>query len=360
MKTTIVVTVLLVAINFCTAQRSSNPLQPPVDGLPVVDLSAVHMKQDTISRLLDLIRSTPPGDFRALVVIRNNKLAVEQYFNTYWRETIHDVRSAGKGITALLLGIAIDKGLIKSTEQSINDFFPIDITDASYENRRSIRISHLLNMSSGLHADDNDDNAPGNTANWILKENWVDFAMSLPRSFKPGEKYVYTDICSMLIGAIIEKTSGQKLSEFARKNLFEPLGIREYYWYTAPNGSTGPMGNLYLSALDFARIGMVVANKGEWQGKKIVSASWIKEICSTKFDISREGPFASGYGNFWFKVTKKVSGKSYDCVFASGNGGNVLMVVPSENLVVSLLSSAYGGGHTRTHNIIESVLRSLE
>jgi CubicO group peptidase (beta-lactamase class C family) len=327
--------------------------------LPKAGLSSVGMRPDTIARLIDLIRSTPPRDFRALVVIKDNKLVVEAYFNTYWRETIHDIRSAGKGITALLLGIAIDKGLVKSTEQSIYDFFPgkkFEVPDASH---KSIEIKHLLNMSSGLHVDDND-NAPGNTVNWLLKDNWVNFATSVPMAFTPGEKYVYADICPMLIGAIIEQTSGKKLSAFAKQNLFEPLGIREFYWYTAPNGSTGPMGNLYLSAVDFAKIGQVVAGNGEWQGKKIVSPSWIKEISAVNFDISHEGPFAQGYGTFWFKSTKKVGGKLYECLFASGNGGNLLFVVPSENLVVSLLSSAYGGGHKRSHNIFETVLRALE
>lgn len=341
------------------AQDHPNPLRPPIPNLPVAELSSVHMRQDTITRLVELIRSTAPRDFRALVVIKDNKLVVEEYFNTYWRESIHDIRSAGKGITALLLGIAIDKGLVKSTEQSIYEFFPekkFTVPDAAH---KSIKIKHLLNMSSGLYADDDDDNAPGNTANWLLKDNWVNFATSVPMAFTPGEKYVYTDICPMLIGAIIEKTSGKKLSEFAKQNLFEPLGIREFYWYTAPNGSTGPMGNLYLSGVDFAKIGQVVAGNGEYQGKRIVSASWIKEISSINFDISKLSPFSSGYGTFWFKTTKKIGTKSYDCLFASGNGGNLLFVVPSENLVVSLLSSAYGGGHRRSHNIFESVLRSL-
>jgi CubicO group peptidase (beta-lactamase class C family) len=208
--------------------------------------------------------------------------------------------------------------------------------------------------------DDNDENAPGNTANWLLKDNWVDFATSVPMAFTPGEKYVYADICPMLIGAIIEQASGKKLSEFAKQNLFEPLGIREFYWYTAPNGSTGPMGNLYLSAVDFAKIGQVVAGNGEWRGKRIVSSSWIKEITAVNFDISNEDPFAEGYGAFWFKSTKKVDGKLYECLWASGNGGNLLFVVPGENLVVSLLSSAYGGGHKRSHNIFETVPRALE
>lgn len=351
---------LLITTSCCIAQNRPDPLQPPIPMLPKADLPSVGMRPDTIARVIDLIRSIPPRDFRALVVIKNNKLVVEEYFNTYWRETIHDIRSAGKGITALLLGIAIDKGLVKSKEQSIYDFFEGKKFNAPDASHKSIKIKHLLNMSSGLYVDDDNNNAPGNTANWLLKDDWVNFATAVPMAFKPGEKYVYADICPMLIGAIIEQTSGKKLSVFAKENLFDPLGIREFYWYTAPNGSTASMGNLYLSAVDFAKIGQVVIGNGKWQEKKIVSESWIKEIASVNFDISGEGPFAQGYGTFWFKTTKKVDGKQYECLFASGNGGNLLFVVPSENLVVSLLSSAYGGGHARSHAIFETVLRALE
>ena len=217
-------------------------------------------------------------------------------------------------------------------------------------------------MSSGLNADGNDEKSPGNTGNWLTSDNWVNFAISLPMIFPPGQKYVYNDVCPMLVGAIIEEASGKKLSDFAKENLFAPLGIRETYWYTASNGRTGPMGNLYISTLDFAKLGQLIINKGQWQGKKIISPTWISEISRKRFDISKEDPFASSYGYFWFAATKEVHGKKYDCVYASGNGGNLLFVVPSESLVVSLTSSAYGQGygHTRSHNIFEYVLKSLD
>jgi CubicO group peptidase (beta-lactamase class C family) len=337
-------------------------LKPAVPLLPSASLASVQMSQDTITKLVDLIRTTPPNDFRGLVVIKDNKLVVEEYFNTYWRETIHDVRSAGKGITALLMGIAIDKGLVKSVEQPLTDFFPKAFASAMKDGHRDIRIKHLLTMSSGLAADDNDSSSPGATGNWITKDNWVEFALALPMIFRPGERYVYTDVCPMLIGAIIEKTSGIKLAEFAKENLFTPLGIREYYWYTAPNGSTGPMGNLYLSTLDFAKLGLLVLNKGIWDDKLIVSAQWINEISTKRFDLSGESPFAHGYGYFWFMTTRTVNNRKYDCVFASGNGGNLLFVIPAENLVVALTSSAYGPGlgHSRSNKIFEFVLKSLQ
>jgi CubicO group peptidase (beta-lactamase class C family) len=355
--------IVLLASASCVAQGDLvDRLKQPISDLPKVDLASVKMSQDTITKLIQLINSNPPNDFRGLVVIKDNKLVIEEYFNTYWRETIHDIRSAGKGVTSLLMGIAIDKGLVKSVEQSIYDFFPSPrFAQPNKDGFQDIKIKHLLTMSSGLSADDNDDNSPGSTGNWLMRDNWVNFAISLPMIFTPGQKYVYNDVCPMLIGAIVEQTSGKKLSDFAKKNLFSPLGIREFYWYTASNGSTGPMGNLYISTIDFAKLGQLVINKGQWQGKMIVSPTWIKEISKKQFDISKEDPFADSYGYFWFATTKEVNGKKYDCIYASGNGGNLLFVVPSENLVVSLTSSAYGQGygHRRSHNIFDYVLKSL-
>lgn len=346
----------------CLGQTVSDPLKPSIPFLPKVDLISVKMQQDTITKMINLINATPPNDFRAIVVLKDNKLVLEEYFNTYWRETIHDIRSAGKSVTSLLLGIAIDKGLVKSTEQSVYDFFPgYKNVQSNKPARKDIKIKHLLAMSSGLNADDDDDHSPGQTGNWLMKDNWVDFALSLPMIFDPGEKYVYTDICPMLIGAIIEKTSGKKLAEFANENLFIPLDIREFYWYTASNGSTGPMGNLYLTAVDFAKIGQLVLRKGRWGEKQIISAHWIDQIYKTRFDISKANPFANSYGYFWYAVTKKINGKAFECFYASGNGGNLLFIVPDENLVVSLQSSAYGQGYGthRSHNIFEYILKSL-
>jgi CubicO group peptidase (beta-lactamase class C family) len=347
----------------CVGQSNLvEPLKQPISALPRTDLTSIKMSQDTIAKLIQLIKTNPPNDFRGLVVIKDNKLVVEEYFNTYWRETIHDIRSAGKSVTSLLLGIAIDKGLIKDTEQSIYNFFPSPkFTQPEKDGRPDIKIKHLLAMSSGLSADDNDENSPGSSINWLMRDNWVNFAISLPMLFTPGQKYVYNDVCPMLVGAIIEEVSGKRLSDFAKENLFSPLDIREYHWYTAPNGRTGPMGNLYLSALDFAKIGQLLIDKGQWQGKKIISSSWITETYKTRFDISKDDPFAKSYGYFWFATTKKINEKKYDCIYASGNGGNLLFIVPSENLVVSLTSSAYGQGygHRRSHNIFEHVLGSL-
>jgi CubicO group peptidase (beta-lactamase class C family) len=348
----------------CFAQDdTADPLRQSLSFLRTTNPVAVKMNTDTLKKMNQFINDYPIKDFRALVVIKDNQLVVEQYYATYWRETIHDIRSAGKSVTAILLGIAIDKGLVKSAEQSIYDFFPSPaFVKPTKDAHQDIKIKHLLTMSSGLSADDNDNHSPGRTGNWLMKDNWVNFAIALPMLFTPGQKYVYNDVCPMLVGAIIEQASGKKLADFAEENLFAPLDIREYYWYTAPNGSTAPMGNLYITALDFAKLGQLMVNKGQWEGKQVISDAWIRQLGVKRFDISKDDPYADGYGYFWYTATKVIDGKKYECFYASGNGGNLLFVVPSEKLVVSLHSSAYGQGygHRRSRKIFECILKSLD
>jgi CubicO group peptidase (beta-lactamase class C family) len=121
------------------------------------------------------------------------------------------------------------------------------------------------------------------------------------------------------------------------------------------------MGNLYLSTIDFAKIGLLVLNKGNIKKKQIMSSSWINELFQKKIEVSKDDPFASGYSYFWFLGSKEVKGHKLEYIYASGNGGNNLFVVPSQNLVVCLTSSAYGQGYGsfRSQNIFQYILQSL-
>lgn len=350
---------LLLTLLFANVSHSQplDRLKYHLVDLPITQMEVAGVNPDTVSQLLSLINTTPPNDFRGLVVIKDNNLVVEEYFNTYWRDSIHDIRSAGKSVTSILLGIAIDRGLVKSVEDDVYSYFP------SYEppNGRSIKIKHLLMMSSGLDADAFDDNSEGNGLNWIAKNDWIKHVMYLSKKYEPGDRWVYNDASAMLVGAIIEEQSGMKLSEFAKEYLFMPLGISEYYWYTGLGNRTGAMGNLYISALDFAKLGMLTLNDGKWKNQQIVSKGWISEMLKPRIDIEGIDPFAKAYGYFWYVGESQVNGKRYQYSYAAGNGGNLLFILPAENLVVSLISSAYGQGYgqSRSQNIFEYILRSL-
>ena len=338
-------------------------LKNPVSDLPATSLKEAGFNVDSIQNLLRFIEDTPPNDFRGVVVIKNNQIVIEEYFSTYWRNTIHDIRSAGKSITAMLLGVAMKDGLVRSLDQDVYSFFPKNKYPSVNEDYKKITLRHLLNMSSGLDADSDNSDTFGHAVNWIAKEDWKDYILNVPVSTLPGEKWVYADINALLIGAVIEETSGMSLKDFAKVKLFDPLGIRDFYWYTNAADQTGAAGNLYLRTLDFAKLGVLISDQGKWNSNQIMDLKYVKELIGSEvFNISDYNPFADAYGLMWYKSHGNFGGKDIDYLFASGNGGNHLIVIPGKELVIALTSSAYGQryAHRRSYNIMSKILAALK
>ena len=215
-------------------------------------------------------------------------------------------------------------------------------------------------LSSGLDADKDDPQTIGHAVNWMSKGDWKEYLLHVPLKSQPGKSWVYADINAVLIGLAIEEASGMSLRDYAREKLFDPLGIEQVYWYTNAANQTGAAGNLYLTTLDFAKLGLLVVNEGNWDGIQFIDSNYIKELVEhKKFDLS---PFADSYGMLWYKSSRTINGENMDYLFASGNGGNHLIVVPDEEMVVALTSSAYGPGYGqgRSLTILSMILSSLE
>ncbi|MFK8161189.1 MAG: serine hydrolase domain-containing protein [Lewinella sp.] len=252
--------------------------------------------------------------------------------------------------------------MIQHLDQDVYSFFSKEKYPSLHEDYKSVKIKHLLNMSSGLDADSNDGQTPGQAGQWVGKDDWVDYLLGIPLVRKPGEQWVYADINSALIGAIIEETSGMSLNDFAKEKVFGPLGIKKYYWYTNAANQTVASGTLFLSALDFAKLGVLVSNEGKWGDQQIIPSDYIEEIKSSKtFDISDQWSIWDKYGMLWYKNQRIFNGKKVDFLWASGNGGNHLVVVPTENLVIALTSTAYGTGygHMRARFIFNKLINAL-
>jgi len=335
----------------------------PIPNLPTISIEEAGFNRDSINAIDDTISNFKQRDYRALIVIKDSKIALEYYYNSFWRNHIHDIRSAGKSITALLLGVAIQEGLIQNLNQDVYSFFPKDKYPSIHEDYKKVKLIHLLNMVSGLDADSDNSETPGNAGKWISKDEWVSYLLSIPLANKPGEKWVYADINAVLIGAIIEEKSGMSLKDFAKQKVFEPLGIKEFYWYTNDANQTGAAGNLYISALDFAKLGLLVANKGKWKETQLADYDYINRLLNENSSAIRNyNPLADGYGMFWYKSKRKFGAKEVNYLWASGNGGNHLIIIPEENMVIAMTSGAYGNWfpHKRAYFILGKILQALE
>ncbi len=308
---------------------------------------------------MEKIRQTPNPDFHALVVARDGKLIVEEYFNSFSSTDIHDVRSAGKSVTSMLTGIAVDQGRLAVTD-SVLSLLP-DVTVDLESTMHDITIEHLLTMSSGLASDDDDPDSPGTEDRMDQHDDFLRFIVELPMATTPGERYAYSSAVAFLLGAVVENVVGMTLEEHARRHLFGPLGICELQWRKSPRGRTTGMGNLFLRAIDFAKLGQLMLDGGQWNGHAVLSSAWVERSLQQAQDIDEVDPFAEGYGYMWYLVDGPAEERGSTYFFASGNGGNKLFVVPQEHLVVATMSAAYGQGygHPRSHAIFDAIVAAL-
>lgn len=270
-------------------------------------------------------------DLNAVVVLRDGRIVAERYYNGENADTLHDVRSAGKSVTALLVGIARDRGLIRNVGDAVAAYWPEARGTAIGE----VSLADVLTMRSGLAA----------------------FTLGVPRAAPPGSVYRYNSLASYVAGLVVTKAVGRPMADFAEETLFRPLGITRWRWASDAAGITKGQGNLWLTARGFAAIGQMVLDEGVFGGRRVVSAAWLQEALVPRVTISGNDPYADGYGYFWYSKTHLIGDVSVPVSFASGNGGNKIYVIPSRHMVVAITSSAYGRGYGQRRS--EAILKAL-
>ena len=292
-------------------------------------------------------------DLRGVVVLRDGRIVAERYYNGETATTLHDIRSAGKSVTALLVGIAIDQGKLHGPDDIVAAYWPESRGSAIGD----VAIRDVLTMRSGLAAFDEDPASPGNEDKLDVAPDPLLFLRSVPRADPPGSRYRYNSVTAYTAGVVVAKATGQSMADFARTSLFRPLGIRRWRWASDAAGYTKGQGNLSLTARDLAKIGEMVRGEGLYRGRRVVSARWIRDALAPKVSIADSDPYAESYGYFWYSKVQQINGTAIPVSFASGNGGNKIYVIPSRHMVVAVTSSAYGRGYGQRRS--EAILRAI-
>jgi len=305
-----------------------------------------------LDSLTAAVETNKYSNINSILISKGGKLIYEQYFNGWTRDSLHDSRSSFKSITSLLMGIAIDKGFIKDVNQKVYSFFP-EYAPFAHDGalKRSMTIKDLLNMQSGFNCEEFDNSMDCET-DMAATKDWLRFSLDLPMKDTPGKIWAYTSCDPMIIGGIISHASRVSIMEFARRYLFEPLGITQYRWTVDPSGHGMTAGSFYIRPVDMIKIGDMVRQKGFWKGKQIISESWLKESARTPIPIpnysfvkySRSSiaiPQQTYYGYYWY--TESIQTKNYkeNVLFASGNGGQYIMIIKQLDLVVVFTQENY-------------------
>lgn len=295
-------------------------------------------------------------DLRGVVVVRDGQLIAERYYNGANPDELHDIRSAGKSVTALLVGIAVDRRAIRSVDDPVARYW----TAAAGSAIGAVPLRDVLTMRSGLAAFDEDPASPGNEDLMDASADPLAFVRGVPQADPPGSRYRYNSVTAYTAGVVVARATGMKMSAFANRRLFTPLGINRWRWDADSVGVTKGQGNLWLTTKGLASIGEMVRKKGRHDGHQVVSARWIADMLAPKVNIAADDPYADGYGYFWYRKDHRIAGTSIAVSFASGNGGNKIYVIPTCRLVVAVTSSAYGRGYgqRRSEAILKAILSS--
>jgi CubicO group peptidase (beta-lactamase class C family) len=312
------------------------------------------LRANTLQGLYARLEGDEHPDLKGIVVLCDGKRVSEVYFNGDSAETLHDIRSATKSITATLMGIAIQKGLVHSVNDSIDLYLP----GLPHDGKQNITIRDLLTMRSGLAANDEDPLSPGNEDNLDRASDWLRAAYAVPIQEQPGRTYVYCSLNAFLTGVIVSNAAKMPLEEFARRNLFDSLGIDRFDWLKAAGGQTKGQGNLSIRTRDLAAIGQMYLDHGLVKSKRVLDSEWIEQSWAKLVPISKSDPYADFYDYMWYSRDEPAGAIPTPVHFASGNGGNKIYVVPSRHLVIAITSSAYGHGYgqRRSQSILLSIL----
>lgn len=307
------------------------------DGWTPSTPAAEGMDSNGVRATLESIRDGDWPGVDSMLVARRGRLVAEGYFNGFGRDTLHDLRSTGKSITSALAGIAIEQGLF-GLDDPISLHIPQFDNYANMSGRKyGIRIYHLLNMNSGLECNDWDPGSRGNEENMYQRQDWVKFILDLPMTNEPGTAPYYCTGGVVVLGHIISLRSGMALDDYARANLFGPLGIQQSGWRRSPDGRATGGGGLRLTPRDAAKFGEVHRQGGTWNGARVVPAAWVEQSQLRVTSLGRDR-----YGFLWWKRTfERGTAGSVDSYFTSGNGGNFIFVFPQLELIAVFTGSNY-------------------
>ena len=263
----------------------------------------------------------------AAVIVRHGVIVDEYYKPGYSSSSVFALNSCSKSITSALLGIAVEQGYIEDVNVPIAQYFPqILQSDSAY--RQQITIWHLLTHTSGIDCGDTEF-----WQAWRSSADWVDYALNRPILFRPGSGFNYATANTHLLSAIIQQATGQSLFEFGQENLFRPVGMLSVTCGTDAQGVDDGGNGFCMTIYDMARFGQLFLQNGQWNGRQIIPADWVRESTSLQFDRSSG---SADYGYQWWVRTFGAAG--YPAYFAQGHGGQYIFVIPDLELVIVFAS----------------------
>jgi CubicO group peptidase (beta-lactamase class C family) len=301
-------------------------------------------------RLQDLVGLIRAGvdypDVHSLLIVRHGYLVTEEYFYGVQAGQAHSLQSVSKSVTSALIGIAIDRGVMRGTEErTLAGFFPnVEGLRNVDDRKRRMTLGDLLTMRSGTDYHEGTPGSPHDQLN-ALQRGWDLFYLNRPMVREPGTEFQYDSGGVILMSSLIKARTGVHADVFAAQHLFPTLGITSMDWYKNLEDHPHTGGGLSLTSTDLARFGLLYLRGGRWEDRQVVSRAWVEESTRTHVVLPTPWSRAVGYGYLWWihePVAPPGGGPRLPIYSARGARGQYLFVVPSHDMVVVVTSWSDG------------------
>jgi CubicO group peptidase (beta-lactamase class C family) len=292
----------------------------PMKTWPVSTPEAQGMDSHALARLIDEVGTSKQD---SLLIVRNGTIVADAYYAPYAAGIRHDLRSVTKSVVGTLIGVLVQQGKLTSLERPVLDFFPERTIANPDERKRAITVQHLLDMGSGIAWVEKVYTADESPLRMYASPDPVGFVLDQPMADPPGEKFGYKGGDPYLLSALVNKLTGQNAFEYAKRELFAPLGITDIRW--APIDKQGVVtgeSGLFLTPHDMAKLGYLYLRDGVWDGTRIVPPGWVAR--------ARSGHLATDFGkyaNLWWSAPQR------DVFMALGRHGQRIIVFPRLDIV---------------------------
>lgn len=297
-----------------------------------------------IAELVGILSATPTSlrdpDIHGLLIARHGKLVVEEYFHGFHRAKPHDTRSAAKVLATTMVGAAILARTGLELTTPVYDLLyhgqPPPGMDAR---KKAMTVEHLLTMSSGYDCDDWDGSRPGSEDVMWEQSDFYQFTLELPMEMEPGKQAVYCSVNANLLGKVVSEAAQQPLIELFAERVARPLEIERYWLGPQPTGEPYLGGGARFLPRDFMKLGQMMLDGGVWNGKRILDADYANRASTPLVALRGEEVMKLGF--LWWTVSYPYRGRTVHAYFASGNGGQEVVVIPELDMVVA----TYGGSY---------------
>lgn len=318
----------------------------PSESLPISSPSREGIDPRGIASFVDALESMPGVETHSLMILRHGALVATGWWWPYTKDQLQLLYSVSKSFTSTALGIAVDEGLVR-LDDSVITYFPELNSVIPDKRSRSIRVRDVAAMASG-HLEDTWPDVESS-----FPENPVHGFLSLPPERDPGSIFTYNQSASYALAAIVQRVSGQTVTQFLRTRVLDPIGAGPVVWWEYPMGQDLGFSGLHATTDTIARLGQLYLENGSWRGRHILSTEWVHEASAFQIATKTNDPAPDvgidaqrGYGfQFW---------QSRHGYRADGAYGQFCLVLPEYDAVIAMT-----GQSTQTQDILDAVWQIL-